>query len=141
MCLVLQVDYRCFRFSLVLQVIMPETCSLCGKRIRFGRMAVKCRTCRAVAHPECKMRFSSDCSTIPPLGGGATQVMKGALVMIGGTEPVLYPVKSPLQNSLEDFSPGAPPWVPHLMVECVAEIERRGLQEVRGGVCMLNATC
>ncbi|KAJ4919715.1 hypothetical protein JOQ06_000132 [Pogonophryne albipinna] len=86
-------------------VIMPETCSLCGKRIRFGRMAVKCRTCRAVAHPECKMRFSSDCSTIPPQGRGATQ------------------------NSLEDFSPGAPPWVPHLMVECVAEIERRGLQE------------
>ncbi|KAK1876330.1 Rac GTPase-activating protein 1 [Dissostichus eleginoides] len=96
-------------------VIMPETCSPCGKRIRFGRMAVKCRTCRAVAHPECKMRFSSDCSTIPPQGGGDTQ------------------------NSLEDFSPGAPPWVPHLMVECVAEIERRGLQErglyrvLRGG--------
>ncbi|KAK5905387.1 hypothetical protein CgunFtcFv8_001356 [Champsocephalus gunnari] len=94
-------------------VIMPETCSLCGKRIRFGRMAVKCRTCRAVAHPECKMRFSSDCSTIPLQGGGNTGNEMG-----GGT-----------QNSLEDFSPGAPPWVPHLMVECVAEIERRGLQE------------
>lgn len=35
-----------------------------------------------------------------------------------------------LQNLLEDFAPAAPPRVPQLLVECVAEIERRGLQEV-----------
>lgn len=35
-----------------------------------------------------------------------------------------------LQNSLEDFTPAVPPRVPQLLVECVAEIERRGLQEV-----------
>ncbi|MEQ2186091.1 hypothetical protein GOODEAATRI_025036, partial [Goodea atripinnis] len=27
-------------------VIRPETCVPCGKRIRFGKMAVKCRNCR-----------------------------------------------------------------------------------------------
>lgn len=34
------------------------------------------------------------------------------------------------QNSLEYFAPAVPPRVPQLLVECVAEIERRGLQEV-----------
>ncbi|XP_010772263.1 rac GTPase-activating protein 1-like [Notothenia coriiceps] len=88
-------------------VIMPETCSLCGKRIRFGRMALKCRTCRAVAHPECKMRFSSDCSTIPPQGGGATQKLFGGL--LPGCPPL-----------------GCPTW----MVGCVAEIDE---EEAAGG--------
>lgn len=34
------------------------------------------------------------------------------------------------QNSLEDFAPAVHPRVPQVLVECVAEIERRGLQEV-----------
>lgn len=59
---------------LVLQVIRPETCSPCGKRIRFGKMAVKCRNCRAVAHPECKQKFTDGCSTAATAGGSAQQV-------------------------------------------------------------------
>lgn len=57
----------------ILQVIRPETCSPCGKRIRFGKMAVKCRNCRVVAHPECKQKFTGGCSTIPT-GSSAQQV-------------------------------------------------------------------
>lgn len=34
------------------------------------------------------------------------------------------------QTLLEDFAPAVDPRVPQLLVECVAEIERRGLQEV-----------
>lgn len=82
-------------------VIRPETCTPCGKRIRFGKIAMKCRNCRVVTHPECKQGVIISCST-----GSASQ-----------------------QNSLEDFSPAVPPKVPKLLVECVAEIERRGLQE------------
>lgn len=36
----------------------------------------------------------------------------------------------PLQNSLEDFAPVTNPRVPLLIVDCVTEIERRGLDEV-----------
>ncbi|CAJ1081273.1 rac GTPase-activating protein 1 isoform X1 [Xyrichtys novacula] len=86
-------------------VIRPETCSPCGKRIRFGKVAVKCRNCRAVAHPECKHRFLPGCLAAAS-SGGSTQ-----------------------QNLLEDFAPVNHPRVPQLVVECVAEIERRGLEE------------
>ncbi|XP_072541073.1 LOW QUALITY PROTEIN: rac GTPase-activating protein 1 [Salminus brasiliensis] len=43
-------------------VIRPETCLPCGKRIRFGKVAVKCRDCRVVAHPECKHLCQERCS-------------------------------------------------------------------------------
>nr|XP_057922660.1 rac GTPase-activating protein 1 isoform X2 [Doryrhamphus excisus]XP_057922661.1 rac GTPase-activating protein 1 isoform X2 [Doryrhamphus excisus] len=89
-------------------VIRPEMCLPCGKRIRFGKMALKCRNCRAVAHPECKQKCSKICS------GHA-----------GG------PTGSDVGNaaSLEGFAPTNHPRVPALIVECVKEIEKRGLQE------------
>ncbi|CAB1346640.1 unnamed protein product [Coregonus sp. 'balchen'] len=37
-------------------------CVPCEKRIRFGKMAVKCRDCFVVAHPECKQKCL-DCSS------------------------------------------------------------------------------
>ncbi|XP_035988014.1 rac GTPase-activating protein 1 isoform X2 [Fundulus heteroclitus] len=43
-------------------VIRTETCVPCGKRIRFGKMAVKCRNCRLAAHPECRQKFPNGCS-------------------------------------------------------------------------------
>ncbi|XP_074484399.1 rac GTPase-activating protein 1 isoform X1 [Sebastes fasciatus] len=86
-------------------VIRPEMCSPCGKRIRFGKVVMKCRNCRAVAHPECKQKLSEGCSAAAKTGSSAQQ------------------------NSLEGFAPVNPPRVPQLVVECVAEIERRGLEE------------
>ncbi|XP_069543525.1 rac GTPase-activating protein 1 isoform X1 [Brachyistius frenatus] len=87
-------------------VIRPETCMPCGKRIRFGKMAMKCRNCRVVAHPECKQKFTSGCSASDAVTGSAAQ-----------------------KDSLENFVPPSHPRVPPLLVDCVAEIERRGLQE------------
>ncbi|XP_059181234.1 rac GTPase-activating protein 1 [Centropristis striata] len=86
-------------------VIRPETCSPCGKRIRFGKMAVKCRNCRTVSHPECKQKLSDSCSATALTGSSAQQ------------------------NTLESFAPAIHPRVPQLIVDCVAEIERRGLEE------------
>ncbi|GAA6076927.1 rac GTPase-activating protein 1 isoform X1, partial [Tachysurus ichikawai] len=43
-------------------VIRPETCTPCRKRIRFGKVAVKCRDCRVIAHPECKQMCVEKCS-------------------------------------------------------------------------------
>ncbi|XP_039990236.1 rac GTPase-activating protein 1 isoform X3 [Xiphias gladius] len=85
-------------------VIRPETCLPCGKRIRFGKMAVKCRNCRMVAHPECKQKAMNSCSATT---AGSTAQM----------------------DSLEGFAPLTHPRVPKLIMECVTEIERRGLEE------------
>ncbi|TRY94110.1 hypothetical protein DNTS_003201, partial [Danionella cerebrum] len=86
-------------------VIRPETCVPCGKRIRFGKIAVKCRDCRLVSHPECKHRCLESCS---PNAHGSTQ---------------------PNAETLESFAPSSSPQIPSLIVQCVHEIERRGLEE------------
>lgn len=52
------------------KVIRPETCTPCGKRIRFGKIAVKCRDCRVVSHPDCKHLFVEKCS---PTAHGSAQ--------------------------------------------------------------------
>ncbi|XP_023276283.1 rac GTPase-activating protein 1-like [Seriola lalandi dorsalis] len=85
-------------------VIRPEMCLPCGKRIRFGKMAVKCRNCRVVAHPECKQKFTDGCSASTT--GSAAHT-----------------------DSLEGFTPVTHPRVPQLITQCVSEIERRGLEE------------
>ncbi|XP_051761057.1 rac GTPase-activating protein 1 isoform X1 [Ctenopharyngodon idella] len=86
-------------------VIRPETCVPCGKRIRFGKMAVKCRDCRVVSHPECKQLCLEKCS---PNAHGSAQ---------------------PKEETLESFAPSTRPRIPSLIVQCVHEIERRGLEE------------
>ncbi|XP_068610543.1 rac GTPase-activating protein 1 [Brachionichthys hirsutus] len=91
-------------------VIRPETCLPCGKRIRFGKVALKCRSCRVVAHPECKQKVAGSCSTN---GAAGTASPNGVFH----------------QNSLDGFAPATRPKVPLLVVQCVAEIERRGLEE------------
>ncbi|XP_071319359.1 rac GTPase-activating protein 1 isoform X2 [Trachinotus anak] len=85
-------------------VIRPETCLPCGKRIRFGKMAVKCRNCRLVAHPECKQKLTDGC--LASTTGSSTPT-----------------------DSLEGFAPVIHPRVPQLIRDCVCEIERRGLEE------------
>lgn len=42
-------------------VVMPDTCGPCGKRMRFGRTAMKCKDCRALCHPECKDALPLPC--------------------------------------------------------------------------------
>ncbi|XP_043939763.1 rac GTPase-activating protein 1 isoform X2 [Protopterus annectens] len=87
-------------------VIKPESCVPCGKRIKFGKLALKCRDCRVVAHPECRDRCPLPC--IPTLGG------------------------TPLRNgegTLADFVSMTPPMIPSIVVHCISEIEQRGLRE------------
>lgn len=42
-------------------VIKPETCEPCGKRIKFSKLALKCRDCKATCHPECKDKVPIPC--------------------------------------------------------------------------------
>lgn len=54
------------------QVIKPESCVPCGKRIKFGKISLKCRDCRVVTHPECRERCPLPC--IPILGGTPVKI-------------------------------------------------------------------
>ncbi|KAJ8358545.1 hypothetical protein SKAU_G00150700 [Synaphobranchus kaupii] len=87
-------------------VIKPESCLPCGKRIKFGKLSLKCRDCRVVAHPECRNRCALPC--IPCLNG--TPVRFG-------------------EGTLADYVPASHPMIPSLVIHCVSEIEQRGLRE------------
>ncbi|XP_075037119.1 rac GTPase-activating protein 1-like isoform X2 [Mixophyes fleayi] len=90
-------------------MIRAEQCSVCGQKTRFGKMSLKCRNCRILIHPECRDFCPKLCpfTALPPQNAGNK---KG-------------------QGLLADYAPTAPPIVPSLVVQCVNEIERRGLQE------------
>ncbi|XP_042309660.1 rac GTPase-activating protein 1 isoform X1 [Sceloporus undulatus] len=87
-------------------VIKPESCVPCGKRIKFGKLSLKCRDCRVVTHPECRDRCPLPC--IPTLIGTPVRIGEGALI---------------------DFVSLTPPMIPSIVVHCVNEIEQRGLHE------------
>ncbi|XP_072223742.1 rac GTPase-activating protein 1 [Leuresthes tenuis] len=87
-------------------VIKPESCVPCGKRIKFGKISLKCRDCRVVSHPECRDRCPLPC--IPNLGGTPVKIGEGVLA---------------------DYVPDTSPMIPPLVVHCVSEIEQRGLHE------------
>ncbi|KFW03880.1 PREDICTED: rac GTPase-activating protein 1 [Eurypyga helias] len=87
-------------------VIKPESCVPCGKRVKFGKISLKCRDCRVVAHPECRDRCPLPC--IPTMTGTPVRIGEGTLM---------------------DFVPSTPPMIPSIIVHCVNEIEQRGLHE------------
>ncbi|XP_071812685.1 rac GTPase-activating protein 1-like isoform X2 [Apostichopus japonicus] len=86
-------------------VIKPETCFPCGKRIKFGKYAMKCRDCRLVCHPDCKDQANLPC--IPARGTP------------GKNQPL----------ELEEVAPTTPPLIPSIVIQLITEIERRGLTE------------
>ncbi|XP_075301883.1 rac GTPase-activating protein 1 [Opisthocomus hoazin] len=87
-------------------VIKPESCVPCGKRVKFGKISLKCRDCRVVAHPECRDRCPLPC--IPTLTGTPVRIGEGTLM---------------------DFVPSTSPMIPSIIVHCVNEIEQRGMHE------------
>ncbi|XP_061908500.1 rac GTPase-activating protein 1 [Entelurus aequoreus] len=87
-------------------VIKPESCVPCGKRIKFGKIALKCRDCRVATHPECRERCPLPC--IPNVGGTPVKIGEGVLA---------------------DYVPDVSPKIPPLVVHCIGEIEQRGMHE------------
>ncbi|XP_069957959.1 rac GTPase-activating protein 1 isoform X3 [Cherax quadricarinatus] len=88
-------------------IYKTEHCQPCGKRIKFGKVALKCRDCRATCHPECRESVPLPC--VPTAN---TPTAKGQLSIIA------------------DYTPRVPPMVPALVVHCTNEVENRGLSEV-----------
>ncbi|XP_069683890.1 rac GTPase-activating protein 1 [Periplaneta americana] len=89
-------------------VIYPENCGPCGKRMKFGKVAVRCRDCRASCHPECKDQVPLPCVPV-----GNTPTRRGGAM-----------------GCIADYTPPTAPMVPSIIVHCVNEIELRGLNEV-----------
>ncbi|XP_030342792.1 rac GTPase-activating protein 1-like isoform X2 [Strigops habroptila] len=87
-------------------VIRPEPCRVCGSRIRFGKAAMKCRQCQLLLHPKCQEQCPSACVPRPRHHAW------------------------PHEGVVADFAPSTPPLVPVLVVQCVTEVETRGLTEV-----------
>ncbi|CAF2160184.1 unnamed protein product [Rotaria magnacalcarata] len=92
-------------------ILIPETCCVCLKRIHFGKLAYRCQACSALCHTGCK----ENCSTL-----------------------CLPNVKTPNRGAVSKFTPREQNQlqVPALLVHCIKEIEQRGLQEV--GIYRLN---
>ncbi|KAM6397104.1 rac GTPase-activating protein 1-like [Pluvialis apricaria] len=86
-------------------VIRPEPCGVCGSRIRFGKAAFKCRQCQLLLHHKCREQCPSPCAPRPRHHAW------------------------PREGVLADFAPHKPPLVPTLVVQCVTEVETRGLTE------------
>ncbi|NXV60800.1 RGAP1 protein, partial [Molothrus ater] len=89
----------------LLQVIRPEPCGVCGSRIRFGKTAIKCCQCQLLLHTKCREQCPSLCTPRP------------------------HHHAWPREGVLADFAPSTPPLVPTLVVQCVTEVEKRGLTE------------
>lgn len=77
-------------------------------------------------------------SVSPIAAAGGTPQDAGALPALGGGHRAGW--LCPPQGVLADFAPPTPPLVPTLVVQCVTEVEKRGLMEVGSrvvGVAML----
>ncbi|KAM9010410.1 rac GTPase-activating protein 1-like [Ara ararauna] len=86
-------------------VIRSEPCGVCSSRIRFGKAAIKCHQCQLLLHPKCQEQCPSPCVPRPRHHAW------------------------PREGVVADFAPTTPPVVPALVVQCVTEVETRGLME------------
>lgn len=78
-------------------------CGPCSKRIGFYKTILKCSRCQSICHPQCKDQV--------PL-------------------PCIASYDTPKDKLISDYAPSTPPMVPALVVHCIKEVERRGLDAV-----------
>lgn len=59
-------------------VVMPEMCTVCEKRIGFGKSMVKCAICRSICHVECQSRVPLPCIPVVNM----PSVQKGSVALV-----------------------------------------------------------
>jgi len=86
--------------------LKTEYCDYCEKRFHFAATTYRCEVCKLICHSECR-----ELAMLPCIARGTptTKNQRGRLV---------------------DFVPKDPPMVPGLIVHCINEIERRGLNTI-----------
>lgn len=87
-------------------VVMPDTCLGCENKIRFGKTVLRCKECKSYCH--------SDCMHLLPLP----------------CVPVVNTPHKKAMGTINDYTPTTAPMVPSLVVQCINEVERRGLDEL-----------
>uniref|UniRef100_T1J3Q7 Rho-GAP domain-containing protein n=1 Tax=Strigamia maritima TaxID=126957 RepID=T1J3Q7_STRMM len=97
-------------------IIKPEKCMACDKRVKFGKLALKCKECRMTCHVDCKDQTRIPCT---PVSG--TPGSKGLVDCV-----------------IADFAPKLAPFIPPLILHCIMEVELRGLSET--GVYRLSGS-
>lgn len=88
-------------------IIKSDICASCNKRIRFGKMVLKCKSCRSICHTECKEELSLPCKPLSDT-----------------------PKPKDIIGTIADFTSTQSPMVPGFLVHCLNEIERRGSNEI-----------
>lgn len=130
-------------------VLRMELCGYCGRRITFGRSALRCVVCRLVVHPDCKSQLIQTC--IPP------NTPRTPLSSFNGRTPATSP-KRAANMPVTPYSRGNPPTpssptlthrfgarnlnlaelcpkdqyprIPALVIRCVTEVLARGMHTV-----------
>lgn len=67
-------------------IVMPESCTVCEKRMGFGKTVMKCTVCRSICHTECKNKAPLPC--IPVVNTPVSQ--KGAPLVSNGIPKNLF---------------------------------------------------
>lgn len=102
-------------------------------RIRFGKVALRCRDCRATTHAECKDLVPLPCvpaGNTPTLRGGTVRLEKIIFLYWNNSKHVIvFWIFYFFQGTIADYTPMIPPMVPSLVVHCINEIELRGMSE------------
>ena len=89
-------------------LINKEACKACGKRIQFGKKALKCADCRIVLHTDCQ---TSAKKFICELKSPSVNI-------------------SAEKNKIEDYLvKNQPPLIPFILYSTITEIENRGFKE------------
>ncbi|KRZ18725.1 DNA primase small subunit [Trichinella zimbabwensis] len=86
-------------------VLKPEYCDVCEKRVTFGKLMLRCNKCKTQCHQECRIGAVGLCVARTPMGRHA-------------------------YGKLSDYVPPQAPFIPHIVVHCIDEIERRGVDVV-----------
>ncbi|KRY50523.1 DNA primase small subunit [Trichinella britovi] len=86
-------------------VLKPEYCDVCEKRVTFGKLILRCNKCKTQCHHECRIGAVGLCVARTPMGRHA-------------------------YRKLCDYVPPQAPFIPHIVVHCIDEIERRGVDVV-----------
>ncbi|KRZ39559.1 DNA primase small subunit [Trichinella pseudospiralis] len=86
-------------------VLKPEYCDVCEKRVTFGKLMLRCNKCKTQCHQECRIGAVGLCVARTPMGRHA-------------------------YGKLSDYVPPQAPFIPHVVVHCIDEIERRGVDVV-----------
>eukprot|EP00117_Sycon_ciliatum_P007592 scpid38517/ scgid0757/ Rac GTPase-activating protein 1; Male germ cell RacGap; Protein CYK4 homolg len=93
---------KCHKFT-------KESCKGCQQTIKLASSVMKCKDCRFVCHENCRDRCPLPCIPVSQTPQSKQAAKDG---------------------SLESFVPRRAPYVPSLVIHCVKEVEKRGLDIV-----------